>query len=114
RTRGSSRRRAFATSRPCPRAWTRAPTCKACLYALGSVAMPNKPTGDLMGDRIRQRRMELGMSLAQVAGGDFSRAFLNQVELGKTQPSTRILRVVADRLGAPVEYLLDGSMPMLD
>lgn len=67
-----------------------------------------------MGDRIRQRRMELGMSLAQVAGGDFSRAFLNQVELGKTQPSTRILRVVADRLGAPVEYLLDGSMPILD
>ncbi len=76
--------------------------------------MPDQLTEDTMGDRIRQRRMELGMSLAQVAGGDFSRAFLNQVELGKTQPSTRILRVVADRLGAPVEYLLDGSLPVLD
>jgi len=67
-----------------------------------------------MGDRIRKRRMELGMSLAKVAGGDFSRAYLHQVELGKTQPSTRILRVVADRLGSRVEYLLDGSMPTLD
>jgi len=54
------------------------------------------------------------MSLAKVAGADFSRAYLNQIELGKTQPSTRILRVVADRLGSRVEYLLDGSMPTLD
>lgn len=69
---------------------------------------------ETMGERIRKRRMELGMSLAKVAGGDFSRAYLNQVELGKTQPSTRILRVVADRLGSRVEYLLDGSLPTLD
>jgi transcriptional regulator with XRE-family HTH domain len=54
------------------------------------------------------------MSLAKVAGGDFSRAFLNQVELGKSQPSTRVLRVIANRLGAPVEYLLEGSTPSLD
>jgi len=69
---------------------------------------------DTLGERIRKLRMERGTSLAQVAAGDFSRAFLNQVELGKSQPSTRILRVVADRLGARVEYLLDGSMPVLD
>lgn len=54
------------------------------------------------------------MSLAKVAGADFSRAFLNQVELGKSQPSTRVLRVIANRLGAPVEYLLEGSTPSLD
>src|SRR5207248_10290307 len=54
------------------------------------------------------------MSLGKVAGGDFSRAFLNQVELGKSQPSTRVLRVIANRLGAPVEYLLEGSTPGLD
>src|SRR5438270_13897216 len=54
------------------------------------------------------------MSLAKVAGGDFSRAFLNQVELGKSQPSTRLLRVIANRLGAPVEYLLEGAAPSLD
>ena len=35
------------------------------------------------------------MSLAKVSGDDFSRAFLNQVELGRSQPSTRVLRVIA-------------------
>jgi len=48
------------------------------------------------------------MSLAKVCGGDFSRAFLNQVELGRSQPSTRVLRVIAGRLGTEVDYLLEG------
>jgi transcriptional regulator with XRE-family HTH domain len=51
------------------------------------------------------------MSLAKVSGGDFSRAFLNQVELGRSQPSTRILRVIAGRLGTEVDFLLDGRLP---
>src|SRR4030088_2042240 len=67
-----------------------------------------------LGDRVRKLRMERGMSLAKVAGGDFSRAFLNQVELNKSRPSVRVLRVIADRLQAPVDYLLDGSTPSLD
>jgi transcriptional regulator with XRE-family HTH domain len=71
-------------------------------------------TLDSLGGRIRQLREERGMSLAKVAGADFSRAFLNQVELGKSQPSTRLLRVIANRLGAPVEYLLEGSTPSVD
>lgn len=71
-------------------------------------------TLDSLGGRIRRLREERGMSLARVAGGDFSRAFLNQVEMGKSQPSTRLLRVIANRLGAPVEYLLEGATPSLD
>lgn len=54
------------------------------------------------------------MSLAKVSGGDFSRAFLNQVELGRSQPSTRVLRVIAGRLGTEVDYLLEGRVPNLD
>jgi len=54
------------------------------------------------------------MSLAKVCGADFSRAFLNQVELGKSQPSTRVLRVIAGRLGTEVDYLLEGRQPHLD
>jgi len=69
---------------------------------------------ETLGDRVRKLRMERGMSLAKVAGGDFSRAFLNQVELNKARPSVRVLRVIADRLQAPVDYLLDGSKPSLD
>ncbi len=51
------------------------------------------------------------MSLAQVAGGDFSRAFLHQVETGKAGPSTRVLRVIAERLGTHVEYLFGTEPP---
>jgi transcriptional regulator with XRE-family HTH domain len=69
---------------------------------------------ETLGDRVRRLRMAKGMSLARVAGGDFSRAFLNQVELNKSRPSVRVLRVIADRLEAPVDYLLDGSTPSLD
>jgi transcriptional regulator with XRE-family HTH domain len=69
---------------------------------------------ETLGRRIRRLRQERGMSLAKVSGGDFSRAFLNQVELGRSQPSTRVLRVIAGRLGTQVDFLLEGRLPGLD
>ena len=54
---------------------------------------------ETLGQRIRKLRHERGMTLQQVAGADFSRAFLHQVETGRSQPSTRVLRMIADRLG---------------
>lgn len=72
------------------------------------------PGQETLGERIRRLRQVRGMSLAKVSGGDFSRAFLNQVELGRSQPSTRVLRVIAGRLGTEVDYLLEGRLPSLD
>lgn len=69
---------------------------------------------ETLGQRIRRLRQDRGMSLAKVSGGDFSRAFLNQVELGRSQPSTRVLRVIAGRLGTEVDYLLEGRLPALE
>jgi tetratricopeptide (TPR) repeat protein len=60
-----------------------------------------------LGKRIRQARQELGLSLAAVAGKDFSRAFLNQIELGRARPSTEKLRIIAQRLQRPIEYFLE-------
>src|SRR5436190_880042 len=68
---------------------------------------------ETLGQRIRKLRRERGMTLQQVAGEDFSRAFLHQVETGRSQPSTRVLRMIADRLGAPIDYLVDGSIRLL-
>jgi tetratricopeptide (TPR) repeat protein len=74
---------------------------------------PGRPTADdpgapsPLGRRIRQARQELGLSLAAVAGGDFSRAFLNQIELGRAQPSTQNLRIIARRLQRPIDYFLE-------
>src|SRR6267378_6686841 len=69
---------------------------------------------ETLGERIRRLRQDRGMSLAKVSGGDFSRAFLNQVELGRSQPSTRVLRVIAGRLGTEVDYLLEGRLPGIE
>jgi transcriptional regulator with XRE-family HTH domain len=69
---------------------------------------------ETLGERIRRLRQQRGLSLAKVSGGDFSRAFLNQVEMGRSQPSTRVLRVIAGRLGTEVDYLLEGRPPNLD
>jgi transcriptional regulator with XRE-family HTH domain len=72
------------------------------------------PRLETLGQRIRRLRQDRGMSLAKVSGGDFSRAFLNQVELGRSQPSTRVLRVIAGRLGTEVDYLLEGRLPAME
>src|SRR5713101_2631792 len=66
------------------------------------------PQNETLGQRIKRIRTERGMSLAKVVRDDFSRAFLNQVELGKARPSIRVLRIIADRLGTEVEYILEG------
>jgi transcriptional regulator with XRE-family HTH domain len=66
---------------------------------------------ETLGQRIHRVRQERGMSLAKVSGPDFSRAFLHQVEHGMSQPSTRVLRVIAGRLGTEVDYLLEGRLP---
>ncbi len=72
------------------------------------------PRQETLGERIRRLRQQRGLSLAKVSGEDFSRAFLNQVETGRSQPSTRVLRVIAGRLGTEVDYLLEGRPPNLD
>ncbi len=64
---------------------------------------------DTLGGRVRHARLERGLSLAAVAQKDFSRAFLNQVELGRSRPSPKTLRLIAERLGRPVEYFLQDE-----
>ena len=70
-----------------------------------STASPGAPGS--LGQRIRSARQELGLTLAAVAGKDFTRAFLNQVELGRAQPSTQTLRIIAQRLQRPIDYFLE-------
>jgi transcriptional regulator with XRE-family HTH domain len=69
---------------------------------------------ETLGQRIHRLRKARGMSLAKVSNPDFSRAFMSQIELGRAQPSMRVLRVIAGRLGTEVDYLLDGRLPGLE
>jgi transcriptional regulator with XRE-family HTH domain len=72
------------------------------------------PSQETLGQRIHRLRKVRGISLAKVSNPDFSRAFLSQIELGHAQPSMRVLRVIAGRLGTEVDYLLDGRLPGLE
>lgn len=71
--------------------------------------MPAVSRDETLGQRIRRVRRDRGLSLAGVGRTDFTRAFLSQVELGHAQPSMRVLRLIASRLGTQVEYLLEGQ-----
>jgi transcriptional regulator with XRE-family HTH domain len=72
------------------------------------------PSDESLGQRIHRLRKQRGMSLAKVSNPDFSRAFMSQIELGRAQPSMRVLRVIAGRLGTEVDYLLDGRLPGME
>jgi transcriptional regulator with XRE-family HTH domain len=72
------------------------------------------PQEETLGQRIHRLRKVRGMSLAKVSNPDFTRAFMSQIELGHAQPSMRVLRVIAGRLGTEVDYLLDGRLPGLE
>jgi HTH-type transcriptional regulator, quorum sensing regulator NprR len=70
---------------------------------------PAVRAAEQMGARIRQARTEMGMSMTALAGSDYSRAFINQIELGRARPSIRTLQLIAERLNRSVEYFLQDQ-----
>lgn len=66
----------------------------------------------MLGEKIRQRRTELGLSLQEVAQRTgLTPSFLSQVERDQTEPSITSLRKIAEALGVPIFYFLidDGN-----
>jgi transcriptional regulator with XRE-family HTH domain len=64
---------------------------------------------DTLGGRIGKLREERRWSLAQVAEGHFSRAFLHQLEHGKSQASVGVLQLIARKLDASLDDLILGE-----
>lgn len=64
-----------------------------------------------IGSRIRQRRKELGMTQEALAGEQFSKSFISQVEKGQTWPSLPALAYIAQRLGRPIEWFVAEEIP---
>jgi transcriptional regulator with XRE-family HTH domain len=60
-------------------------------------------------ERVRRARLNAGLTLAQVAGGELSRTFIHQVERGLARPSPAVLRLIARRTGQPVAYFVKRS-----
>lgn len=67
-----------------------------------------EPTATPVGQRIRARRQELGLSQADIAEGMLSPSYVSLVESGRRQPAAGALAHIAERLGVDVEFLRDG------
>jgi transcriptional regulator with XRE-family HTH domain len=60
-----------------------------------------------LGQRIRERRKQLGLSLRQLAGeAGLTASFLSQVERGLASPSIDSLRAISRALDVPMFYFL--------
>ncbi|WP_440105762.1 helix-turn-helix domain-containing protein [Streptosporangium sp. H16] len=64
-----------------------------------------------IGDRIRGLRLSRHMSQAQLAGPDLSDSYVSLIESGKRTPTPVVTRLLAERLGCGVEFLLHGIEP---
>ncbi|HEY8425935.1 MAG TPA: helix-turn-helix transcriptional regulator [Limnochordales bacterium] len=62
-----------------------------------------------IGQRIRRRREELGMTQQELAGRELTRGFISQLEKGIVMPSLKSLELIASRLYKPVAYFLEDN-----
>ncbi|MGI8334509.1 helix-turn-helix domain-containing protein [Actinomadura scrupuli] len=63
-----------------------------------------------MGERLRARRTEAGLSLRKLARDlGVSASFLSQVETGKTQPSVATLYLICSKLDLSIDELFAGQ-----
>jgi transcriptional regulator with XRE-family HTH domain len=60
-----------------------------------------------LGERIRARRKELGLTQTQLGGTDLTKGFISLVEKGRAKPSLETLLLLAERLQQPVAYFLE-------
>ena len=60
-----------------------------------------------LGEKIKQARLEAGLSQRQLCGEEVTRNMLSQIENGAAKPSMATLSYFAARLGKPVSYFLE-------
>lgn len=60
-----------------------------------------------LGQRLRQARLEAGISQRQLCGDTLTRNMLSLIENGSARPSMDTLRYLAARLGKPMGYFLE-------
>ena len=60
-----------------------------------------------LGQRLKQARLEAGMSQRQLCGQVITRNMLSQIENGSAKPSMDTLRYLAQQLGKPIGYFLE-------
>ncbi|WP_400994751.1 helix-turn-helix domain-containing protein [Agromyces sp. GXQ0307] len=86
---------------------------RACRADGAAVQMDGRAhMADSLGERLREARLNRGMSLRSVAQAlGVSASLISQVEIGKTQPSVATLYALANHLGASLDELLGMGAP---
>ncbi len=62
-----------------------------------------------LGEKLRQARLEAGLSQRQLCGDQITRNMLSQIENGAANPSMATLQYLSQKLGKPVGYFLEDS-----
>lgn len=62
-----------------------------------------------LGEKLRQARLEAGLSQRQLCGDQITRNMLSQIEHGTARPSMGTLRYLAERLGKTVSFFLEET-----
>ena len=65
----------------------------------------------MLGQRLKEARIEAGLSQRQLCGDVITRNMLSQIESGKARPSMPTLQYLAQMLGKPVSWFLDELPP---
>lgn len=60
-----------------------------------------------LGQKLKQARLELGLSQRQLCGDVITRNMLSLIENGAASPSMETLRYLAGKLGKPMSYFLE-------
>lgn len=60
-----------------------------------------------LGEKLRNARLEAGLSQRQLCGDTITRNMLSQIEHGTARPSMETLQILAARLGKSVGFFLD-------
>jgi transcriptional regulator with XRE-family HTH domain len=63
---------------------------------------------ETIGDRVRRRRLELGLTQRELAAPGVSYAFVSRIEAGARIPSVKTLRKIAPTLKTTVAWLETG------
>jgi transcriptional regulator with XRE-family HTH domain len=61
-----------------------------------------------LGERVRELRVERGLTQQELAGDNCSKEYVSQIERGRARPTAETLQWLAERLGVDPEYLERG------
>ena len=64
-----------------------------------------------LGQKLKQARLDAGLSQRQLCGDTVTRNMLSLIENGAAQPSMETLRYFAQQLGRPMSYFLEEGNP---